>query len=93
MLKGMSFHRRHLPTTLSASSFSFLLTINLMEGCAPCPVLRTKKGEVLTEGEPMESLSLSHVLNMPVVLEDLATPPMAISSLRVALSSFFLSFS
>jgi hypothetical protein len=45
-----------------------------MEGCAPSLVLGTKKGEVLMEGELMESLSLSPVSDMPMVLGDLVNP-------------------
>ena len=56
-----------------------------MEGCAPSLVLGTKKGEVLMEGELMESLSLSPVSDMPMVLGDLFNPLVAISSLRATL--------
>lgn len=87
MLKGMLLQKRHLPTTLFASCFSFLFTIDRMEGCAPSLVLGTTKGEVVTEGELVESLSLPPVPYMPVVLEDLAIPSTTISSLRVAASS------
>jgi hypothetical protein len=61
MLKGMSLRRKHLPTSLLASCFSFILTIDLVEGCAPSVVLGTKKDEVnegIMEGEAKETLSL-----------------------------------
>jgi hypothetical protein len=64
-----------------------------MESCASCPFIGTKKGEVLMNGEPIESLSLPAILDMSMVLEDLATPPTAISGLRIVASFFFLSFS
>ena len=63
-----------------------------MEGCAPSLVLGTKKGEVLMEGELMESLSLSPVSNMPMVLGDLVNPLVAISSLRATLFLLFILF-
>jgi hypothetical protein len=39
------------------------------------------------EGEPIESLPLLSVVDMPMVLEDLTIPPAEISSLRVITSS------
>jgi hypothetical protein len=46
MLRGKSLQKRHLPMTLSASCFSFFLTIDFMEGCAPCPVRGTKNDDL-----------------------------------------------
>jgi hypothetical protein len=63
-----------------------------MEGCAPSLVLGTKKCEVLMEGELMESLSLSLVSDMPMVLGDLVNPLVAISSLRATLFLLFILF-
>ena len=63
-----------------------------MEGCAPSLVLGTKKGEVLMEGELMESLSLSPISDMPIVLGDLVNPLVAISSLRATLFLLFILF-
>jgi hypothetical protein len=64
-----------------------------MEGCAPSLIIGTKKNEVLTESEPMELFSLSPVLEILMVLEDLIIPLVELSSLRVATSSFYLSLS
>jgi hypothetical protein len=63
-----------------------------MEGCAPYLVPGTKKGEVLMEGELMESLSLSPVSNMPMVLGDLVNPLVEILSLRATLFLIFIIF-
>jgi hypothetical protein len=46
MLKGISLQRKHLATSLSASSVSFLLINGQIEGCPPSVDLGTKKGEV-----------------------------------------------
>lgn len=94
MLKGMSFHRKHLPTILSTSCFSFMLTIDLTKACASMVILGTKKGELvegIMEGEAKERLSLSHVPNYFVTPEILATPP--IVSLKDSFSSIFLPIS
>jgi hypothetical protein len=80
MRKGMSPHRKHLTTSLSTSYFSFILTIDLIEGCAPGVLLGTKKDEVvedIVEGEAEETLSL-------VAPSDLATPPAASSILTTS---------
>lgn len=42
----MSLQRRHLATSLSASSFSLVLTNDRIDGCPPGVDLGTKKGEV-----------------------------------------------
>jgi hypothetical protein len=63
-----------------------------MEGCAPSLVLGTKKGEFLMEGELMESLSVSPVSYMPMVLGDLVNSLVAISSLRATLFLLFILF-
>jgi hypothetical protein len=58
MLKGMS---KHLPTSLFDYCFPFILTTNLIEGCASIIVFIKKKDEVvedIVEGEVKEKLSL-----------------------------------
>jgi hypothetical protein len=55
---------------LSASCFSFILNIDLIEGCEEVVVLGTKKGEVIegiVEDEAEEKLSLP-------ITSDLAPP-------------------
>jgi hypothetical protein len=42
----MSLHKKHLPSNVSASSFFFCFTIDLIEGCAPGVVLGIKNDEV-----------------------------------------------
>ena len=46
MLKGISLQRKHLATSLSASSVSFLLINDRIEGFPLGVDLGTKKGEV-----------------------------------------------
>jgi hypothetical protein len=91
MLKGMSLHGKHLPTTLFTSYFSFILTIDLIEGCAPTRALKTKKGEVVEDIEKVSPRRDYHFPLVPdnyVVPEVIANPLVANSSLKVAL--FFL---
>jgi hypothetical protein len=46
MLKGISLQRKHLATSLSASSVSFFLINHRIEGFPPGVDLPTKKGEI-----------------------------------------------
>jgi len=81
MVKGMFTPKMTPPHNFIYFFILLLLIDDRMEGCAPCLVLGTKKGEGLMEGELVGFLSLLLVPYMLVALEDLATPLVTISSL------------